>query len=203
MICSVTNRDVIRTRKEINKPNLYDRLEVLIPSKRPIRPMNDMSLSEILLLHYGIGASCAHLLSINSGYHPFIKYSMVSATVPMQKVEHFFTRNRSFLDYDLQKLRNAHIKELIHKLTYRGSRHRNGYPVRGQRTRSNYSTSKKRISTASRIKTKFTKPYHKHKYKKFAKKSHHKRYSYTHTSYSNTQKKWKPQHMSKVFLSRR
>ena len=118
MICSVTIRDVIRTRKEINKPNLYDRLEVLIPSKRPIRPMNDMSLSEILLLHYGIGASCAHLLSINSGYHPFIKYSMVSATVPMQKVEHFFTRNRSFLDYDLQKLRNAHIKELIHKLTY-------------------------------------------------------------------------------------
>lgn len=134
-----------RTRKEINKPNLYDRLEVLIPSKRPVRPMNKMSLFEILLLRYGIGPSCARLLSINSGYHPSIKYSMLSATVPMQKVEHFFTRNRSLLDYDLQKLRNVHIQETINKLTYRGSRHRNGYPVRGQRTRSNYATSRKRI----------------------------------------------------------
>ena len=161
-----------RTRKEINKPNLYDRLEVLIPSKRPVRPMNKMSLFEILLLRYGIGPSCARLLSINSGYHPSIKYSMLSATVPMQKVEHFFTRNRSLLDYDLQKLRNVHIQETINKLTYRGSRHRNGYPVRGQRTRSNYATSRKRISMTSSIKKIFTKPYNRHRqqHKKFTKK---------------------------------
>lgn len=169
-----------RARKEINQPNLYDKLEVFVPSGRPERPMYLLSLKEILLLRYGIGKSSARWLSVCAGYHPATKYSIIASTVPMQKVEQFFTRNRTNLDYDQKKKGDTNINLSIEMYTYRGTRHKHGLPVRGQRTRSNYSTARKRNSSVttkkkvySKMQTRYNKKWYKAKgkgAKKFFKK---------------------------------
>ena len=48
--------------------------------------------------------------------------------------------------YGIQKRRNilSHIEKQVSLKTYRGFRHKHKYPVRGQRTRSNHKTAKRR-----------------------------------------------------------
>jgi small subunit ribosomal protein S13 len=50
----------------------------------------------------------------------------------------------TWLEIRLKRNVNTHIKELIAINCYRGFRHKSGLPVRGQRTRTNASTQKRK-----------------------------------------------------------
>ena len=58
---------------------------------------------------------------------------------------------------ELRRIVNQNIRRLQEIKCYRGSRHRNGLPVRGQRTRSNARTRKGKRKTVGGTKRKLTK----------------------------------------------
>lgn len=59
------------------------------------------------------------------------------------RLKDFFLQQNNFGNYLFNKVK-SHIKDKIIQHTYTGYRHLQGYPVRGQRTRSNHKTAAKK-----------------------------------------------------------
>ena len=87
---------------------------------------------------YGIGPSSSQRILARTGINPDIKTSELT--------EEEVNRLRELIDHEikvegeLRKEVNLNIKRLIEIGSYRGSRHRHGLPLRGQRTRTNART---------------------------------------------------------------
>lgn len=84
---------------------------------------------------YGIGPSLSKTILNQTGINPDTKVKDLT--------EEEASRIREVIDHqhrvegDLRREVNLNIKRLIEIGSYRGSRHRKGLPVRGQRTRTN------------------------------------------------------------------
>ena len=84
---------------------------------------------------YGIGPSLSKKILAQAGVDPYTKVSDL--------VEGEVNRLREIIDREynvegeLRKEIDLNIKRLVEIGSYRGSRHRHGLPVRGQRTRTN------------------------------------------------------------------
>lgn len=64
-----------------------------------------------------------------------------------QRIEEDKEEGRPILiEGDLKKLKSSFITEILSSGTYKSFRHKNGLPVRGQRTRSNGRTQKRRLN---------------------------------------------------------
>ena len=87
---------------------------------------------------YGIGPSSSQRILAQTGINPDIKASELT--------EEEVNRLRELIDQEfkvegeLRKEVNFNIKRLIEIGSYRGTRHRHGLPLRGQRTRTNART---------------------------------------------------------------
>jgi small subunit ribosomal protein S13 len=100
---------------------------------------------------YGIGLSRSHEILAKTGVNPDTRVKDLS--------DEDITRLRSCIesDYqvegDLRRWESMNIKRLADIGTYRGRRHRQGLPVRGQRTRTNARTRRgRRVTVAGKKK---------------------------------------------------
>ena len=88
---------------------------------------------------YGIGRVSAYKICADAGVTPSIKMKDLSDS-DVEKLRDQVT-NYS-IEGDLRREVSMNIKRLMDLGTYRGSRHRRGLPVRGQRTKTNARTRK-------------------------------------------------------------
>jgi small subunit ribosomal protein S13 len=88
---------------------------------------------------YGIGRSRATAICTAAGVEPTRKIKDLT-DAEMDRVREHVTRLT--VEGDLRREVQMSIKRLIDLGCYRGSRHRKGLPVRGQRTRTNARTRK-------------------------------------------------------------
>ena len=88
---------------------------------------------------YGIGRSRAKAICVGSGIEPTRKIKDLT-DAEMDRLRENITRLT--VEGDLRREVQMSVKRLIDLGCYRGSRHRKGLPVRGQRTRTNARTRK-------------------------------------------------------------
>ena len=98
-----------------------------IPKNKPVF----VSLQYI----YGIGSSASQKILAQAGVDPYTKVSDL-AEDEVNRVREIIDRGYN-VEGELRKEVDLNIKRLIEIGSYRGSRHRHGLPVRGQRTRTN------------------------------------------------------------------
>lgn len=107
---------------------------------------------EIALTYiYGIGLSRAQNIIKETGVNPDTRVRDLA--------DEDVTKLRSFIEStyqiegDLRRWESMNIKRLVDIGTYRGRRHRQGLPVRGQRTRTNARTRRgRRVTVAGKKK---------------------------------------------------
>ena len=88
---------------------------------------------------YGVGRSRAKAICVGSGIEPNRKIKDLT-DAEMDRLRESVTRLT--VEGDLRREVQMSVKRLIDLGCYRGSRHRKGLPVRGQRTRTNARTRK-------------------------------------------------------------
>jgi small subunit ribosomal protein S13 len=96
---------------------------------------------EIALTYiFGIGKPMARKICVGANVDVNKKTDDLSET-DLQKIREFLEKDVR-VEGDLRREISLSIKRLVDLGTYRGSRHRKGLPVRGQRTHSNARTRK-------------------------------------------------------------
>jgi small subunit ribosomal protein S13 len=96
---------------------------------------------------YGIGLSRSKKILAATGVNPDIRVKDLSdaqVSALRENVESTYQ-----IEGDLRRWESMNIKRLIDIGTYRGRRHRQGLPVRGQRTRTNARTRRGRRLTVA------------------------------------------------------
>jgi small subunit ribosomal protein S13 len=84
---------------------------------------------------YGIGSSLSQKILAQAGVDPYTKVSDL-AEEEVNRLREIIDREYN-VEGELRKEIDLNIKRLMEIGSYRGSRHRHGLPVRGQRTRTN------------------------------------------------------------------
>ncbi|OKH17188.1 30S ribosomal protein S13 [[Limnothrix rosea] IAM M-220] len=111
----------------------------------------DKRIEVALTYVYGIGLSRAQEIIANTGVNPDTRVRDLSDEDAM-KLRSYVTDNYQ-IEGDLRRLESMNIKRLADIGTYRGRRHRQGLPVRGQRTRTNARTRRgRRVTVAGKKK---------------------------------------------------
>lgn len=108
---------------------------------------------EIALTYlYGIGLSRSHEILAATGVSPDVRVKDLSDEDAL-KLRTYIDENYE-IEGDLRRWEAMNIKRLGDIGTYRGRRHRQGLPVRGQRTRTNARTRRgRRLTVAEKKKT--------------------------------------------------
>lgn len=96
---------------------------------------------------YGIGPSMARRILGEAGVNPDTKVSEWNDD-QLTKIRSFITDNMK-VEGALRSEIQLNIKRLVDINSYRGMRHRNGLPVRGQRTKNNCRTRKGKRKTVA------------------------------------------------------
>ena len=111
----------------------------------------DKRIEVALTYVYGIGLSRAQEVIAKTGVNPDTRVRDLSDEDAM-KLRAYVTDNYQ-IEGDLRRLESMNIKRLADIGTYRGRRHRQGLPVRGQRTRTNARTRRgRRVTVAGKKK---------------------------------------------------
>ncbi len=90
---------------------------------------------------YGIGQTLAKRILVKAGVNPDIRVKNMKDD-EAAKIQGVINTENLKVEGDLRREVSMNIKRLIDIGTYRGSRHRKGLPVRGQRTKTNSRTRK-------------------------------------------------------------
>ena len=90
---------------------------------------------------YGVGRATANEILKNTGINPDTKMKDLTEE-ELGKIRDEL--NHYTIEGDLRRERNLNIKALREINSYRGLRHKNGLPVRGQNTKNNARTRKNR-----------------------------------------------------------
>jgi small subunit ribosomal protein S13 len=100
---------------------------------------------------YGIGLSRAQEILAQTGVNPDTRVNDLSDE-EVANLRSFIETNYQ-IEGDLRRWEAMNIKRLVDIGTYRGRRHRQGLPVRGQRTRTNARTRRgRRVTVAGKKK---------------------------------------------------
>ncbi|WP_013324967.1 30S ribosomal protein S13 [Gloeothece verrucosa] len=103
---------------------------------------------EIALTYlYGIGLSRSQEILAETGVNPDTRVKDLSDEDTAALRAYIETNYQ--IEGDLRRLESMNIKRLVDIGTYRGRRHRQGLPVRGQRTRTNARTRRGRRLTVA------------------------------------------------------
>lgn len=107
---------------------------------------------EIALTYiFGIGLSRSQEILARTGVNPDTRVRDLSDE-QVASLRSFIETNYQ-VEGDLRRLESMNIKRLVDIGTYRGRRHRQGLPVRGQRTRTNARTRRgRRVTVAGKKK---------------------------------------------------
>jgi len=89
---------------------------------------------------YGIGKVISSLLCNNFGIIQQYKYKNIRTFYQFKMIEYFFLRHGNYFDKIEERRIFLNKSKHIKSKTYRGYRHMNNFPVRGQRTRTNAKT---------------------------------------------------------------
>jgi len=106
-----------------------------------VKIKSDVPVRKGLLLVYGLGKPTVDKICFTIGINPRAKVSKLSRRT-QGKIQHFLNVNR-IQPARIKKLRRDSVIDLINKKSYRGMRHKNKYPVRGQRTSTNARTQRR------------------------------------------------------------
>jgi small subunit ribosomal protein S13 len=98
-----------------------------IPKNKPVL----VSLQYI----YGIGSSASQKILAQAGVDPYTKVNNLTED-EVNRIREIIDRGYN-VEGELRKEVDLNIKRLVEIGSYRGSRHRHGLPVRGQRSRTN------------------------------------------------------------------
>lgn len=93
---------------------------------------------------YGIGVQTARIICERLGINPATKVADLSET-QLEQIRSVIKESFA-VEGDLRREVASSIKRLMDLGCYRGMRHRRGLPVRGQKTKNNAKTRKKRRS---------------------------------------------------------
>jgi len=107
------------------------------------KSLHKLNIYQLFYQRYGIGNSISKKLCMFSGYHPLFKYKDVTANYITDKLRDFFISNAIHLDFNLKKVISDDITTMIKINSYRGMRHKNKLPARGQRNRTNGNNTKR------------------------------------------------------------
>jgi ribosomal protein S13 len=118
-------------------------IDSLIPFRKPLSVLEQMSIYKLLNLRTGISASISRMICNLSGYHPNLNVGSIRRTYISNRVRRFFALKSNFMDKSVIELQAAGVTLDIRLQTNKGRRHVDGYPVNGQRTRTNAKTKKK------------------------------------------------------------
>ncbi|MDO5559093.1 MAG: 30S ribosomal protein S13 [Oscillospiraceae bacterium] len=101
---------------------------------------------EIALTYiYGIGNTTAKKILTETGVNPDTRVKDLPET-DVNKLREYIDKNLN-VEGDLRREVALNIKRLVEINCYRGTRHRKGLPVRGQRTKTNARTRKGPVKT--------------------------------------------------------
>lgn len=104
---------------------------------------------EISLLYiYGIGPTLAKQVVARLGINPSMRTKDLSE-VDIAKLNSLLQSGEYLVEGDLRRNIQNDIKRLMNIRSYRGLRHRQGLPVRGQRTKTNARTRKGKRKTVA------------------------------------------------------
>jgi small subunit ribosomal protein S13 len=101
---------------------------------------NKLNILQFFKLRYGIGKKISKILCNHLGINTNYKYSYLTVNFYYSRSKYFFIRKLPFLDNRLIDYIISRHKYLIQLNSYRGLRIVQGYPSKGQRTRSNSRT---------------------------------------------------------------
>ncbi len=90
---------------------------------------------------YGIGPSLSKKVLAKANVSPDVRVKNLKDD-EMARIQNIINNDNLKVEGDLRREISMNIKRLIDIGTYRGSRHRKGLPVRGQRTKTNSRTRK-------------------------------------------------------------
>ncbi|HXL72621.1 MAG TPA: 30S ribosomal protein S13 [bacterium] len=96
---------------------------------------------------YGIGPSLSKKILVKAGVNPDIRVKNLKDD-EVGRIQTAINAENIKVEGDLRREVSMNIKRLIDIGTFRGSRHRKGLPVRGQRTKTNARTRKGPKKTA-------------------------------------------------------
>ena len=96
---------------------------------------------------YGIGPSLSKKILMKAGVNPDIRVKNLKDD-EVGRIQTTISAENLKVEGDLRREVSMNIKRLIDIGTFRGSRHRKGLPVRGQRTKTNARTRKGPKKTA-------------------------------------------------------
>ena len=102
---------------------------------------------------YGLGLKRALILCESTGLDPDMRADDL-AEDQLNKISEAIIEKNFVVEGDLRREVNSNIKRLEAIRCYRGTRHRRGLPVRGQRTRTNSRTRKGAKKTVGVIRAK-------------------------------------------------
>ncbi len=102
---------------------------------------------EIALTYiYGIGLTTSSRILDEAGVDPNLRTGELTED-QLVKITKVITEQSIVIEGDLRRERQSSLKRLTSINCYRGTRHKRGLPVRGQRTKTNARTRKGRKST--------------------------------------------------------
>ncbi len=102
---------------------------------------------EIALTYiYGIGLTTSSRILDEAGVDPNLRTGELTEE-QLVKITKVITEQSIVIEGDLRRERQSALKRLTSINCYRGTRHKRGLPVRGQRTKTNARTRKGRKST--------------------------------------------------------
>ncbi|SRR5579871_1005995 len=90
---------------------------------------------------YGIGLALSKRVLSKAGVNPSVRVKNLKDD-EIARIQNTINTENLKVEGDLRREISMNIKRLIDIGTYRGSRHRKGLPVRGQRTKTNSRTRK-------------------------------------------------------------
>lgn len=96
---------------------------------------------------YGIGPALSKKIIAKAGVHPDVRVKNLKDD-EIARIQSTINAENLKVEGDLRREISMNIKRLIDIGTFRGSRHRKGLPVRGQRTKTNARTRKGPKKTA-------------------------------------------------------
>ena len=106
--------------------------------------LNLLKMRILFSQRYGIGKTISIILCNFLGISNNFLTSKLPLSTYYNKLSFFFSNNLNYLDDSLMNFTSERHEALKSLKTYTGFRLLNGYPINGQRTRSNYKTSRKK-----------------------------------------------------------
>jgi small subunit ribosomal protein S13 len=115
-------------RKKTNKPDF-----------------GSLNLFQFFSQRLGIGKKISNYISLYSGFHKTARYRTLENKnyYVLLRFKNFFIQKKEHLDYYVEDKMKSNIKKYLNLYNIRGKKHKSGFPVRGQRIKTNGKTAKK------------------------------------------------------------